>query len=113
MNMEIKLLKEKQAQSDGNSLWGILNRSNEPMLKNLMDSNQKYQCMKKSTDGTLHVLFYLWKTTEYHNLQLADQQNAVIKKMNYLEQKIEKLQNDKNESDKNAAEKKDKIGRKV
>lgn len=27
MNMEIKLLKEKQAQSDNNALWGIVNRT--------------------------------------------------------------------------------------
>ena len=39
MNMEIKLLKEKQQISQGNSLWGIINRSNEPLVKNIMDSN--------------------------------------------------------------------------
>lgn len=27
MNMEIKLLKEKQSQSDNNALWGIINRT--------------------------------------------------------------------------------------
>lgn len=27
MNMEIKLLKEKQSQSDNNALWGIVNRT--------------------------------------------------------------------------------------
>jgi len=55
MNMEIKLLKEKQQQSDGNSLWGIVNRVNEPLVKNIVDSNQKYQTMKKEVDGHLNV----------------------------------------------------------
>ena len=55
MNMEIKLLKEKQQQSDGNSLWGIVNRVNEPLVKNIVDSNQKYQYMKKQVDGSLNV----------------------------------------------------------
>jgi len=55
MNMEIKLLKEKQHQSEGNSLWGIINRSNEPLVKNIVDSNQKYQNMKKQVDSDLSV----------------------------------------------------------
>ena len=58
MNMEIKLLKEKQSQSDGNSLWGIVNRVNEPLVKNIVDSNQKYQNMKKQVDSDLNVLFH-------------------------------------------------------
>ena len=56
MNMEIKLLKQKQSQSDGNSLWGIVNRVNEPLVKNIVDSNQKYQTMKKQVDSNLNVL---------------------------------------------------------
>lgn len=55
MNMEIKLLKQKQHQSEGNSLWGIINRSNEPLVKNIVDSNQKYQNMKKQVDSDLSV----------------------------------------------------------
>ena len=59
MNMEIKLLKEKQQQSDGNSLWGIVNRVNEPLVKNIVDSNQKYQTMKKEVDQNLNVVHNL------------------------------------------------------
>lgn len=59
MNMEIKLLKEKQQQSDGNSLWGIVNRVNEPLVKNIVDSNQKYQNMKKEVDQNLNVVHNL------------------------------------------------------
>ena len=33
-------------------------------------------------------------------MKLADQQNAIIKKMHCLEQKIEQLQNSKKEADK-------------
>jgi len=36
MNMEIKLLKEKQSQSDNNALWGIINRTKEPLIKNIV-----------------------------------------------------------------------------
>lgn len=53
--MEIKLLKEKQQQSDGNALWGIVNRVNEPLVKNIVDSNQKYHLMKKQVDLDLNV----------------------------------------------------------
>lgn len=59
MNMEIKLLKEKQQQSEGNSLWGIVNRSNQPLVSNIVDSNQKYQTMKKQVDGDLNVTIIL------------------------------------------------------
>ena len=47
MNMEIKLLKEKQSQSDNNTLWGIVNRTNEPLVKNIIISQEKYQEMKR------------------------------------------------------------------
>ncbi len=55
MNMEVKLLKEKQQQSEGNSLWGIINRSDQPLVHNIVDSNQKYQAMKKQVDTDLNV----------------------------------------------------------
>jgi hypothetical protein len=55
MTMEIKLLKEKQQQSDGNALWGIVNRVNEPLVKNIVDSNQKYHSMKKQVDLDVNV----------------------------------------------------------
>jgi hypothetical protein len=55
MNMEIKLIKEKQSQSDGNALWGIVNRTNMPMVNNIVQSSQKYQVMKKEVDENLHV----------------------------------------------------------
>lgn len=55
MNMEIKLIKEKQSQSDGNALWGIVNRTNMPMVNNIVQSSQKYQVMKREVDGNLHV----------------------------------------------------------
>ena len=47
MNMEIKLMKEKQNQSGGNALWGIVNRTNQPMVSNIVESSQKYQGMRK------------------------------------------------------------------
>ena len=47
MNMEIKLMKEKQNQSSGNALWGIVNRTNQPMVSNIVESSQKYQGMRK------------------------------------------------------------------
>lgn len=47
MNMEIKLIKEKQHQSDENALWGIINRTNQPMVSNIVQSSQKYQEFKK------------------------------------------------------------------
>jgi hypothetical protein len=59
MNMEIKLLKEKQQQSEGNSLWGVINRSSQPLINNIVDSNQKYQNMKKQVDTDLNVLYSL------------------------------------------------------
>lgn len=59
MTMEIKLLKEKQSESNGNSLWGIINRSSEPLVKNIVDSNQKYQSMKKQVDNDLNVALFL------------------------------------------------------
>ncbi len=55
MNMEIKLIKEKQSQSDGNALWGIVNRTNMPMVNNIVQSSQKYQVMKREANGNLHV----------------------------------------------------------
>ena len=67
MNMEIKLLKQKQSQSDGNSLWGIVNRVNEPLVKNIVDSNQKYQTMKKQVDSNLNVLTKLQRK---HNMKI-------------------------------------------
>ena len=59
MNMEVKLLKEKQAQSEGNFLWSIINRANEPLVKNIVDSNEKYQSMKKNVDTNVNVLIIL------------------------------------------------------
>lgn len=61
MNMEIKLIKEKQVQSDGNALWGIINRTNQPMVSNIVQSNQKYQGYRASSDSSLYVkiIFYL------------------------------------------------------
>lgn len=47
MNMEIKLIKEKQLSSDGNALWGIINRTNQPVVSNIVQSSQKYQSMKR------------------------------------------------------------------
>jgi hypothetical protein len=47
MNMEIKLLKEKQLKSDGNGLWAVVNRTTQPMVTNIVESSQKYQEMKK------------------------------------------------------------------
>jgi hypothetical protein len=43
MNMEIKLLKEKQLKSDGNGLWAVVNRTTQPMVTNIVESSQKYQ----------------------------------------------------------------------
>lgn len=39
MNMEIKLIKEKQSQADGNALWGIINRTNQPIMSNIVQSS--------------------------------------------------------------------------
>ena len=36
MNMEIKLLKEKQKQSKDNALWGVINRTNQPLVTNIV-----------------------------------------------------------------------------
>lgn len=47
MNMEIKLIKEKQSKSDGNALWGIINRTKEPYFSNIVQSSQKYEQMRK------------------------------------------------------------------
>lgn len=58
MNMEIKLVKEKQSQSDGNALWGIVNRTNMPMVNNIVASSEKYQTMRKQVDAHLHVFMY-------------------------------------------------------
>ena len=58
MTMEVKLLKQKQQESSGNSLWGVVNRANEPLVKNIVDSNQKYQTMKKQVDTDLNVGFW-------------------------------------------------------
>ena len=51
MNMEIKLLKEKQSQSQNNALWGIINRTKEPLIKNIVESSEKYQHMKGNMDS--------------------------------------------------------------
>lgn len=61
MTMEIKLLKEKQKQSEGNGLWGVINRVNQPMVKDIVDSNQKYHVMKKQVDTDLNVSFFLFR----------------------------------------------------
>lgn len=42
MNMEIQLMKEKQEKSGGNALWGMVNRTNQPMVNNIVESTQKY-----------------------------------------------------------------------
>jgi hypothetical protein len=78
MNMEIKLLKEKHAASDGNALWGILNRTNQPVVQNIVESAQKYQSMKKTADTALYVPPTIrrnskrtsrgWPTTTAHSL---------------------------------------------
>lgn len=52
----MKLLREKQAQSEGNSLWGVINRSSQPLVTNILDSNQKYQAMRKQLDQDINVL---------------------------------------------------------
>jgi hypothetical protein len=49
--MEIKLLKEKQSQSQNNALWGIINRTKEPLIQNIVESSQKYQDMKNNVDS--------------------------------------------------------------
>lgn len=36
MNMEIKLLKEKQQQSNDNALWGVINRTKQPLVMNIV-----------------------------------------------------------------------------
>ena len=72
MNMEIKLLKEKQSQSSNNALWGIVNRTNEPLIKNIVDSSTKYQDMKKNMDQAREQLLG-------QNIRLADEQNAILK----------------------------------
>lgn len=59
MNMEVKLLREKQAQSEGNSLWGVINRSSQPLVANILDSNQKYQAMRRQIDQDLNVSAFL------------------------------------------------------
>ncbi len=56
MNMEIKLIKEKQSQADGNALWGIINRTNQPIVSNIVQSSEKYQSMRKQVDSHLHVI---------------------------------------------------------
>ena len=43
MNMEIKLLKEKQQQSNDNALWGVVNRTKQPLVANIVESSEKYQ----------------------------------------------------------------------
>lgn len=55
MNMEIKLLKEKQSLSEGNALWGVVNRCDQPLVKNIVDSNEKYRSMRKQVDGDVKV----------------------------------------------------------
>lgn len=55
MSMEVKLLKEKQQQSAGNGLWGVINRVNQPLVKDIVDSNQKYHSMKKTVDTDVNV----------------------------------------------------------
>ena len=61
MTMEIKLLKEKQKQSEGNGLWGVINRVNQPLVKDIVDSNQKYHVMKKQVDTDLNVSLFLFR----------------------------------------------------
>ena len=40
MNLEIKLIKEKQQNSDSNALWSLINKSKDPMVSNIVFSNQ-------------------------------------------------------------------------
>ena len=61
MTMEIKLLKEKQKHSEGNGLWGVINRVNQPLVKDIVDSNQKYHVMKKQVDTDLNVSLFLFR----------------------------------------------------
>lgn len=49
MNLEIKLIKEKQQNSDSNALWSLINKSKDPMVSNIVFSNQKYQNFKHHT----------------------------------------------------------------
>ena len=55
MNMEIKLLKEKQQQSNDNALWGVINRTKQPLVTNIVESSEKYQEMRKQIDSTINV----------------------------------------------------------
>ena len=55
MNMEIKLLKQKQQQTQDNALWGVINRTNQPLVRDIIESSQKYQEMKKDIDATINV----------------------------------------------------------
>ena len=55
MNLEIKLIKEKQAKSDGNALWGVINRTGQPYISNIVESSKKYDEMKKGTCQTISV----------------------------------------------------------
>jgi hypothetical protein len=55
MNMEIKLLKEKQQQSENNALWSVINRTNQPLVMDIIESSEKYQEMKETTDTVIYV----------------------------------------------------------
>ena len=55
MNMEIKLLKEKQQQSNDNALWGVINRTNQTLVTNIVESSEKYHEMRKNIDSTINV----------------------------------------------------------
>lgn len=55
MSLEIKLVKEKQAKSDGNALWGVINRTGQPYTTNIVESSKKYEDMKKQTNSVISV----------------------------------------------------------
>jgi hypothetical protein len=85
MTMEVKLLKEKQQQSEGNSLWGVINRSSQPLVSNIVDSNQKYQNMKKIVDTDLNVLYQLDRKTNTKTFGLV-----IIKLLLFINSTISK-----------------------
>lgn len=55
----------------------------------------------------------LIQKTQYDNMRLADQQNAMIKKMNHMQYKIQELQTKKEDVLKAAKDREGKLGDKI
>ena len=55
LNMEIKLVKEKQKENKGMGIMGLLNKDTNPVVTHAITSNDKFSEMKNKLDNAVNT----------------------------------------------------------